>query len=590
MVADAFLYLTTRSFVNRIRVRFRRLKEPRYLIGLAAGLLYMWTFVFRNLFRGASSGSAGGRGALTAMMQVAGPVIAIGSVVLFVFTALSWLWPGRRPALTFTRAEVQFLFQAPLTRRQLVHYRLIRSQVGTIVSSVITTLLLRPGSLAMGWTTTVGVWLMFSILSLHTIGLTLSQQSLSKAGLIGLAKQWVPFTILVGAIVVLLGTVAMDWTQLASLATPREVVTEVGRLATTGAAGIVLWPFRAILSVPLSGNAHNFWLALPWALLILAINYVWVLQADARFEEASAARSEKVASRLAAIRSGRLSSPTVRKRSAASLSATPFSLALTGRPETAILWKNLIMVGRYLSLRTLWRVLPLLVAFFIFTSRTHSTGWLPVVGMLCLVFLAFTIMLGPQMARNDLRQDLAQLSVLKTWPVSGAELLRGELLAPAVVLTTIAWLLTIGAAMLLGTLDIRAFRSITLLNRLSYALAAMLVAPGLILSQLVVQNGIAILFPAWVPVGSARARGIEATGQRLLMMAGNIVTLVLALLPGVIVGGLVGAIVYWQTGVLLILLPALIVSAFMVAECWLAIEGLGRALERTDVSAVDASE
>jgi hypothetical protein len=603
MVADAFFYLTTRSFLNRIRVRLRRLKEPRYLIGLVAGLLYMWTFVFRNLFRGSAPGAAGGRGALTAMMQTAGPVVAIGSVVLFIFTALSWMWPGRRPALTFTRPEVQFLFQAPLTRRQLVHYRLIRSQIGTIFSSVITTLLLRPGSLAMGWTTVVGMWLMFSIISLHTIGLTLSQQSVRKAGLIGLAKQWVPFTILVGAILVLLGTVAMDWTHLASLATPREVVTEIQRLATTGAAGIVLWPFRAILSVPLSGNAHDFWLAVPWALLILALNYVWVLQADAAFEEASVARSEQVAARLAAVRSGRLSSPTVRKRSlgsvfgsanraagAVSSSATPFSLALTGRPETAILWKNLIMVGRYLSLKTLWRVLPLLVAFLIFTSQAHSTGWLPVVGMLCLVFLGFTIILGPQMARNDLRQDLAQLGVLKTWPVSGAELLRGELLAPAVVLTTIAWFLTIGAAMLLGTLDIRLFRSITLLNRLSYAIAAMLVAPGLILSQLVVQNGIAIMFPAWVSVGGARARGIEATGQRLLMMAGNIVTLVLALLPGLLVGGIVGAIVYWQTGVVLVLLPALIVSAFMIAECWLAIEGLGRALERTDVSAVGTSE
>jgi hypothetical protein len=270
--------------------------------------------------------------------------------------------------------------------------------------------------------------------------------------------------------------------------------------------------------------------------------------------------------------------------------STPFTLALTGRAETAILWKNLIMVGRYLSIRTLWRIFPLIVLFFIFATRTHSSGWLPVVSTLCLVFLGFTIMLGPQMARNDLRQDLAQLGVLKTWPISGSTLIRGELLAPAIVLTTIAWLLTIGATMLMNSFDIRALQGLSILQRVSYAGAAMAVAPGLILAQLVVQNGIAIMFPAWVSVGTARARGIEATGQRLLMMAGNILTLVLALLPGVLVGGVVGAIVYWQTGVVLILLPALIVSAFMIAECWLAVEALGRVLERTDISAVDASE
>jgi GntR family transcriptional regulator len=35
-------------------------------------------------------------------------------------------------------------------------------------------------------------------------------------------------------------------------------------------------------------------------------------------------------------------------------------LSLAGRPEMAILWKNLIMLGRYASLKTMMRFLPLL--------------------------------------------------------------------------------------------------------------------------------------------------------------------------------------------------------------------------------------
>jgi ABC-2 type transport system permease protein len=591
-MGGAFVYLTLCSLRNRIRVRIRRLREPRYLIGLVAGLLYMYTFVFRNAFRNTRNGRPD-PGMIVAMSQAAAPVQALGSAVLFVFAALAWLWPGSRPALLFTRAEVQFLFQAPLTRRQLVHYKLIRSQVGTIFGSAITTLFLRPGSLAMGWTTMVGIWLMFSIISLHNVGISLSRQSVAKAGVTGLLKQWLPFTALIGAIGVLALTVALDWSHLASLPTARDVGLELQRLATSGAAGLVLWPFRAIVRVPLAATRTEFWLALPFALLILAANYVWVLQADAAFEEASAERAEKVATRLAAAKAGRFGTPTVRtKASTAAASTTPFSLALTGRPETAILWKNLIMVGRYVSVKTLLRILPLLVLIGVFaTNNSHKGGMLPAMAMLCLIGLFFTILFGPQMARNDLRQDLANLSVLKTWPVTGAALVRGELLAPTVVLSAIAWLLVIGAALLAGNLQLpQASMSAFVPNRVAYALAAMFIAPGLILAQLVVQNGIAIVFPAWVAIGSSRARGIEATGQRLLMMAGNLLTLLLSLLPGAIVGGGLALVVYWTTGVVLVVVPALVLGLFMLAESWLAIEALGRVLERTDVSAVEASE
>jgi ABC-2 type transport system permease protein len=589
MVAGAFLYLTVCSFRNRLRIRFRRLREPRYLVGLIAGSIYMWYFVFRNLFRRPIvSTGRGGFGPISGMVRAAGPFAAIGSLVLFAFTAISWLWPGTRPALAFTRAEVQFLFQAPLTRRQLVHYRLIRSQVGNIFGSVITTVFLRPGSLAMGWTTVAGMWLIFSIISVHSIGISLSHQSVRKAGWTGVARQWLPLTLILGSIAVLTATIALDWSHIRTLATARGVVDELEILTTTGIAGAILWPFRAMLRVPLAADATAFWLALPWGLLILVVNYLWVLQADAAFEEASAARSEQIAARLDAIRSGRRAAPVRRKSKVLN---QPFALAPTGRPETAILWKNLIMVGRYLSLKTLLRLLPLLVVVLAFASRSHTAGVPSVLAILCLISLGFTIMLGPQIARNDLRQDLAQLGVLKAWPVSGPALLRGELMAPALVLTAIAWLLIGAGALLIGALDTSgSIRWMTSFNRLSFATAAMLIAPGVILAQLVVQNGIAVVFPAWVAVGTARARGIEATGQRLLMMAGNIVTLVLALLPGVLVGGAIAGGVYWKTGVLPIVIPALIVCAFLLVECWLAIEALGRVLERTDVSAVETSE
>ena len=150
-------------------------------------------------------------------------------------------------------------------------------------------------------------------------------------------------------------------------------------------------------------------------------------------------------------------------------------------------------------------------------------------------------------ARNDLRRDLGNLAMLKAWPMSGATLLRGEILAPAVLLTSIAWLLILGAASLAGNLRV-GFLQPLVQDRLSYMIAALLVAPGLILAELTVLNGLAVLFPAWISTGAARSRGVEALGQRLFTTAGVLLTLVIALVPAALAAGLVAGGIYLLSG------------------------------------------
>ena len=197
--------------------------------------------------------------------------------------------------------------------------------------------------------------------------------------------------------------------------------------------------------------------------------------------------------------------------------------------------------------------MPVLIFFGVFAKEGGSkAGLLPIIAVTCFFAIFITLLLGPQMARNDLRQDLASLAVLKTWPMTGATLVRGELLAPAVVLTCIAWTLIAAGAALSTSLQIDDGTALLFaMHRVGYAIAAAVVVPGIIMAQLVVvqENGLAIMFPAWVTIGTSRARGVEATGQRMLMMAGNILTLVIAILPGAIVGGGVALIIYFATGV-----------------------------------------
>ena len=573
-MVGAFLYLTVCAFKNRLRRRLQRLREPRYVIGLVIGLLYFYYFFFRRSARRSTSAD------VSAIAAIAGPLQFLGSLFLMAAAVIAWVWPAGRPPLPFTRPEVQFLFTAPVTRRQLVHYMLWRSQVAILIASAIATLFLRPGSLAGGWTLMVGLWVVLMTVRLHLMGVALRRLSLASHGASGFARQWLPLAVVLGAVGVLAGTVISARPALASLADGEAVFRELQRLAGQGAAAVVLWPFRALVRLPAAASAAAFWPALPSALGLLALNYLWVLRSDAAFEEASAEHAEQQAHTRAAPRA-------VVKGTA----ATPFTLAPDGPPETAILWKNLILVGRYLSLRTVLRLLPLVVVFGVLARNAAAGGAAAFIGAMSLPLAAMAVLVGPQMMRNDLRQDLARLPLLKTWPMRGSTLVRGEVLAPTVVVTGVAWLFLLVAAVVGAGLRPGALETIASgAPRASLFAAAFVLAPAVILSQVVAQNGLAVLFPAWVSVGTSRARGIDAMGQRLLMLAGMLLTLLVSLVPGAIAAAAFAFLAYQVTGMVLILLPAVVAALVVAGECWLAVECLGRVLDRTDPSAVEATE
>jgi hypothetical protein len=182
------------------------------------------------------------------------------------------------------------------------------------------------------------------------------------------------------------------------------------------------------------------------------------------------------------------------------------------------------------------------------------------------------------------------LPLLKTWPVSGAALIRGEVLAPTVIATSFAWLALL-LAFVLGAGE-RAGGAWAALGeyRPSILAAAFILAPAVVAAQVVAHNGLAVLFPAWAAVGATRARGIDAMGQRMLLLAGMLFTLLVSLLPGVAAAAAFAAVVYLLAGTVLVVAPAMLAALVVAAECWVAVEGLGRVLDRTDPSAVEAAE
>ena len=51
MIAALF-YLQYHSFRNRLVSRFKRLKQPKYLVGAIVGGLYFYWYFFRAIFHG----------------------------------------------------------------------------------------------------------------------------------------------------------------------------------------------------------------------------------------------------------------------------------------------------------------------------------------------------------------------------------------------------------------------------------------------------------------------------------------------------------------------------------------------------------
>src|SRR5439155_25750942 len=161
---SASLYIIVCSARNRLRVRLRRLREPRYLIGALVGAAYIY-FSFFARFRMTRAGvqrRRAGRTSAPILMISAVRSVAPGVVglALLAMTAAGWLLPFESGLLDFSEAEIQFLFPAPVTRRGLLTHRLLRSQLGLLFSSVIAGLVLPSASGFSRVQIAVGMWLL----------------------------------------------------------------------------------------------------------------------------------------------------------------------------------------------------------------------------------------------------------------------------------------------------------------------------------------------------------------------------------------------------------------------------------------------
>jgi hypothetical protein len=191
---------------------------------------------------------------------------------------------------------------------------------------------------------------------------------------------------------------------------------------------------------------------------------------------------------------------------------------------------------------------------------------------------------GPQFARQDIRSDLGNADILKTYPLPGWQLVLGELLTPVLILTGILWLAVLTVGLTLPPPDDVEWLTPGL--RLAAAGGLAVITPFLATLQLLVPNAAALVFPGWFQATRTRGGGPEVIGQRMIFFFAQLVTMIVALLPAVALGGSMVAIGQWLLGpITAVLLATVTVALVLLAEVAAGVWLLGRRFERLDLSA-----
>lgn len=553
------LWLVVRSEVrNRLRQQLRRLKQPKYLVPTIVGISYLWFFVWRRLFLGAP-----GTNRLTPFSSpsLLPTVESVVVLVALVQTLFIWLLPGDRAQVGFNEGEVQFFFPAPVTRRWLLNFKLMKRIIGVVLGAIVTALFMSRGLRALGanaMTFGVGAGLAFITLYLHRVAATFTKDRLREIGPGWMIGFW---CLTLGGLTLVSVFLWRGWRNF-----------EVGLKTLTEVHPIdwLTFPMRLISKVMFATDASHFLAALPGALGLVVAHYVWLLLVLVPFEE-SALQASELRARM---------SPGSRRREVRPTKVFALKLAATGRPEVAILWKNWLAAIRRVGARSLAVMSAFAIAVFAFlaaSKTTRNAG--AATAMAGVLALGLLVLLGPSLVRVDLRHDLKRLDVLRSLPLTGFQVVSAEVLASGLLLVALEFIATAVACWFSGSVW-----PYSVGERLSVAAGIFMVIPGICFLGMIVQNAAALLFPTWVGLGDARARGLEATGQRLLTAAGTLVVLMVGVLPGAIVSGIVVLLCWSNLGLYSSPIAGAVSGTMLLVESYLGLVALGRLFDGYDVT------
>jgi len=413
----------------------------------------------------------------------------------------------------------------------------------------------------------VGLWIAFSVMGVYMMLVALGRARLRLMGINFLVR-------LIAVLAILGGIGAIGWSVLRGLHFNRAMAEPIHAVMRRPPLAPILFIPRAFAAATFPTSLTMLFIAVA-ILLVFGVGFFFIAdRLNVSFEEGSVVRAQKRHEMLQQMRARRGGSYVMFKRARA-----PFRLAPTGRPETAIVWKNTVATMR-MSLA--WIVIITIVFAVLLANGLYARG--DARNGAAIVFLMFTCMLpfiGPNIFTNDLRLDLPRLEVLKSYPLSGHGIVAAEIAAPLTIIAALE-LIAISCAWALGGLS----GHFSAVAGSQFAIVALLLAVPIIALQLVIRNAVPVIFPAWAARAKEDPRGFVLAGQRLLLVVGNFVVLAFALLPAALVFAPSAwiAIRFFEGNIVFLAVMTTPAIAVIAGEVWLGIRFLGTRFEALDVS------
>lgn len=582
---SALVYLCTRSILNHVMLRVRRLKQPRYLLGAVFALAYLYfIFVMPHVTRAAREAERIAAGEVVpAARDLSELVTTAAGLSLLLLFAVLWLWRRARTTLQLSEAEITWLFPAPVTHAAIVHFSLVRAQAALILTALLITLFTAgwrfiPSPL---WARAVGWWLVLGVVFLHVTASGFTCTRLLERGIPHWQRQLGVLALLAGGLWLM--NVADPHLRLpaaADFAAPDAVMAYVLDQTGSGPLYWLLAPLRAVAGPLVAADMFEFLRALVPALGVYALHYYWAFRSERPDVEATIENAAKRANMLAAMRKNafRASLAPLKTR------PDPFPLPARGSPVLALLWKNLLSTRAYLNPQTFIVIACVMVAWNLWLGTPEQIGAFARIPTIIALFIGVqALFIGAQFARQDLRNDLENADLIKTWPLPGWQIVLGELLAPVCILSGILWLCLLQITLAGAPPESRAAASPELRWIIGGSLALLL--PLLCATQVLIANAVVVLFPAWAKSAS-QGHGWETIVPRLLFLFGALFASAVVVLPALLGGALVYIPASWFVGNAFALLPAALVAAIvMAAELAWGIDWLGKRFEAYDLSA-----
>ncbi len=505
------LWLRCRAWLRRL---FRNAGTPRGALFLAAGFLFFALVVGPNfVFRFWQAEDGAFRDAYLKHTREVGPLL------LFAYCALTVLLASAEQGVSFTPAEVQFLFPGPFSRRQLLAYKVIGNALLCGLYALFLTAFFFAYA-AQPFAAYPGLLLTLWFIQFFSMAVSLLISTVGARAFSHRRK------------LLLVPLVLVAWwgaSRLGADAFARGPSEVIARLGQNEVVRVLLTPMSWFVETLTAEHVWpDFVLGAARCLGVDAALLLVVFLLDAQYLEAAATASERAYARMQRVRSG----------------GAVTAVVGTGRPRFSLpslprwggvgplAWRQLTTATR--SLRP---VLIFLVIFALLVggswlalgaveeSDLRAGGWF--IGS---TVLGMTVAMLTPLLTFDFRGDIDRIDVLKALPLPAWRVALGQLLAPTLILSAVQLLVMGLVQALWGGVEL------LLAGVVVFALPFNFLSFGL-------ENLMFLWFPAR-PTPAAPG-DFQMMGRQTLMMVAKFAALLLVTVPAAVAGITAGLLAAW---------------------------------------------